>query len=326
MSLATDSRSLDVQGSTGLPSIPSTTAEGSTATHNLRPLVSGVLRSIRSAEWIKNLLVFAAAVFSGNFFVPRAFVQSLGTFVALCLTASAGYLLNDVVDREADRHHPEKCHRAVASGLLPPSLALAIAAGLAIAGISVAFSINRATGIGVVGYAAITGLYTLFLKHVVVLDVLTLAVALVLRAIIGAEAVGVEFSSWLVLCTFLLALFLGFGKRRHELVLLDQKALPHRPVLAEYSSQFLDMMISVVTAATVMSYALYTMAPETIARFHTRNLIYTTGFVLYGIFRYLYLIHQRSSGGNPAQVFYRDWGLRMAVLLWLTMVFLLRYS
>jgi 4-hydroxybenzoate polyprenyltransferase len=316
MPLGTGPHSLDAPGTIDPPS----------ANTKLVPLAFSIARSMRPPEWVKNLLVFAAAIFSGNFFVPRAFAQSLEAFAALCLTASAGYLLNDVKDCEADRHHPEKCYRAIASGLLPRGLALGVAAVLAAVGIAIAFTINRTTGIGVVGYAVLTVFYTLFLKHVVVLDVLSLAVAFVLRAIIGAEAVGVEFSNWLVLCTFLLALFLGFGKRRHELALLEDKAHPHRPVLAEYSPQFLDMMISVVTAATMMSYALYTMAPETIARFHTRNLIYTTAFVLYGIFRYLYLIHQKSSGGNPAQVFFRDWPLRAAVLFWLFSIFLLRYS
>jgi 4-hydroxybenzoate polyprenyltransferase len=192
-------------------------------------------------------------------------------------------------------------------------------------GVALGFAVNWATGLGVLGYLALTTVYSLLLKHAVILDVLTLSSAFVLRVIVGAEAVQVEFSSWLVLCTFLLALFLGFGKRRHELVLLEDDAQPHRPVLTEYSPHFLDMMMAVVTTATVMSYALYTMAPETVARFHSRNLIYTSAFVLYGIFRYLYLIHKKSSGGSPVQMFYRDRPLQIAAVLWIVSVFLLRY-
>lgn len=292
----------------------------------LATLVLAIARSVRPLEWIKNLLVFAAVIFAGKFFLMAAFLRSVQAFAALCIVASAGYLLNDVKDREADRYHPTKRDRAIASGLLPPGLALAVAAVLALAGTIIGFTINPMTGLGVVGYLVLTASYSLFFKHAVILDVIVLASSFVLRVIIGAEAVGVEFSTWLVLCTFLLALFLGFGKRRHELVLLDDKAQPHRPVLAEYSSRFLDGTISVATAATVISYALYTMAPETVARFHTRNLIYTTVFVLYGIFRYLYLIHQKSSGGNPAELFYRDRPLQMTVLLWTITVFFLRYS
>jgi hypothetical protein len=160
---------------------------------------------------------------------------------------------------------------------------------------------------------------------VVILDVVAVAVGFVLRVIVGAVAIGVVFSSWLVLCTFMLALFLGFAKRRHEVVLLEGTAPDHRPTLGEYSPQFLDMMMAVVTAAAVMSYVLYTMDPETVAHFGSRNLIYTSVFVLYGIFRYLYLIHQKSSGGNPAEVLSRDWSLLLAVILWVVSVFLLRY-
>ncbi len=288
-------------------------------------VVGGVLRSMRAPEWIKNTLVFAAALFSGNFFVATAFWHSFGAFVALCLVASATYLLNDVKDRELDRFHPRKCQRAIASGLVAPKVAIAVAVFLGVAGIALGFVVNMTTGITVLSYLTLTTLYTFLLKHMVILDVLALASVFVVRVIAGAEAVGVYFSSWLVLCTFLLALFLGFGKRRNELVALVENAQPHRPVLHEYSPHFLDMMMAIVTTATVMSYALYTMAPETIARFHSRSLIYTSVFVLYGIFRYLYLIHQKTSGGNPVYVFYRDWPLRITVVLWLLSVFLLRY-
>ena len=288
-------------------------------------VLRGVLYSIRPSEWIKNILVFAAAVFSGEFFHQEALFRSVTAFAAMCLVASATYLLNDVKDRQSDMFHPRKRLRPVASGMVSPRLALSVAAVIGPAGIALAFSINLPTGLGVLGYLVLTTVYSLYLKHAVIVDVLALSSAFVLRVIVGAEAIGVEFSTWLVLCTFLFALFLGFGKRRNELVTLENNAQPHRPVLGDYSPHFLDMMMAVVTTATVMSYTLYTMAPETVARFHSRNLIYTTVFVLYGIFRYLYLIHQKSSGGSPVQMFYIDRPLQISVGLWIVSVFLLRY-
>jgi 4-hydroxybenzoate polyprenyltransferase len=285
----------------------------------------GIVRSMRPAEYVKNLLVFAAVLFSGHFFEREPLLHAASAFVAVCLTASAAYFYNDVRDRQADRAHPRKRLRPIASGLVAPGLAVALAVLFAAGGVALAFRVNHNTGLAVLGYVALTTAYSQFFKHVVILDVLALASGFVLRVIIGAEAVNVEFSQWLVLCTFLLALFLGFGKRRHELVLLEANAQSHRPILEEYSPQFLDMMMAVVTAGTMMSYVLYTMDAATIARFHGRSPIYTSVFVLYGIFRYLYLIHQRGSGGNPAQTIYTDRGLQLAVLGWVIAVFLLRY-
>jgi 4-hydroxybenzoate polyprenyltransferase len=288
-------------------------------------VLAGVVRSMRPAEYVKNLLVFAAVLFSGHFFERGPLLHAATAFVAVCLTASAAYFYNDVRDREADRVHPRKRLRPIASGQVSVGLAVMLAILFAASGVVLAFSVNRNTGLAVLGYVALTTGYSLFFKHIVILDVLALASGFVLRVIIGAEAVEVQFSQWLVLCTFLLALFLGFGKRRHELVLLESNAQSHRPILEEYSPQFLDMMMAVVTAGTMMSYVLYTMDAATIARFHGRSPIYTAIFVLYGIFRYLYLIHQRGSGGNPAQTIYTDRGLQLAVLGWVVSVFLLRY-
>lgn len=289
-------------------------------------VLAGLLISARPFEWIKNTFVFAAVIFSGRFFASGALAKSVLAFVALCLAASGTYLLNDVRDREGDRAHPTKRRRPIAAGVVPVGFALGVAVIAGLAGIGLAFTVNQQTGIAVLGYLGLTTLYSLALKHVVILDVVTVASGFVLRVIVGAVAIGVEFSSWLVLCTFMLALFLGFAKRRHEVVLLEGNAQSHRATLGEYSPQFLDMMMAVVTAAALMSYVLYTMDPETIAHFGSRNLIYTSVFVLYGIFRYLYLIHQKFSGGNPAEVLLRDWSLILAVVLWVVSVFLLRYS
>jgi 4-hydroxybenzoate polyprenyltransferase len=288
-------------------------------------VLGGVIRSMRPGEYVKNTLAFAALLFSGHFFERSAQLHALAAFVALCLTASAAYLYNDVRDRQADRNHPVKRHRPIASGVVPVGLATALAFVNMAAGLGIAFAVNPTTGYSVLGYIALTTCYSLFLKQIVILDVLSIATGFVLRVISGAEAIQVEFSPWLVLCTFLLALFLGFGKRRHELMLLEGDAQSHWPVLGEYSPRFLDMMMAVVTAATMMSYVLYTMDPITLANFQSKDLIYTSLFVLYGIFRYLYLIHQKAAGGNPAYMIYTDPPLRFAAVLWVLSVFLLKY-
>lgn len=290
-----------------------------------RALLLELLIAARPPEWIKNTFAFAALVFSGNLFSQAAILRSVAGFGALCMAASATYLVNDVRDRDKDRAHPTKSLRPIASGAVSQGLALFTAFLVGGAGIAVAFALNVQTGLIVVAYLVLTTSYSLVLKQVVILDVLAVASGFVLRVIVGAAAIEVKFSSWLVLCTFMLALFMGFGKRRHELVLLEESATSHRSTLGEYSPQFLDMMMAVVTASAVMSYVLYTMDPETIAHFQSRGLIYTSVFVVYGIFRYLYLIHQKSWGGNPAAALYRDWSLQLSILLWALTVFLLRY-
>ena len=288
-------------------------------------LLSGIVRSMRPIQYVKNTFAFAAIIFSGHLFERWALLRTVAAFIALCLCASAAYLYNDVRDRVQDRTHPTKRLRPVASGLVPVGLALALSVVFAAAGLGLAFAVNQRTGWAVLGYVVLTTSYSLVLKHIVIVDVLALAAGFVLRVITGAEAISVEFSSWLVLCTFLLALFLGFGKRRHELVLLEENAQSHRPILGEYSLHFLDMMMAVVTAGTMMSYVLYTMDPATLGRFHGNKPIYTSVFVLYGIFRYLYLIHRKGSGGDPTRALYTDRGLQLAALFWILSAVLLRY-
>jgi 4-hydroxybenzoate polyprenyltransferase len=305
------------------PSADSTA--GFTVVPRRQSVLAGIVRSMRPAQYAKNTFVFAAIIFSGHLFDQPALLRTLGAFAALCLCASAAYLYNDVRDREQDRNHPVKRERPIASGAVPVGLAVTLATVFAAGGLGLAFAINQKTGFTVLGYVILTTAYSLMLKHVVIVDVLAVAAGFVLRVIIGAEAIAVEFSSWLVLCTFLLALFLGFGKRRNEIVLLEGNAQSHRRILGEYSVPFLDMMMAVVTAGTMMSYVLYTMDPATLARFHGKQPIYTSVFVLYGIFRYLYLIHQKRSGGNPTEALYSDRGLQLAALLWVLSVVILRY-
>ncbi len=287
--------------------------------------MGGLIAAVRPKEWIKNTFVFAAILFSGKVFEREAVLAALQGFAALCMAASATYLLNDVRDREADRQHPTKRNRPIAAGVISPAMALGTSAILAALALLLAFTVNRETGLVLLGYLTLTTLYSSILKHMVILDVLAIACGFVFRVILGAEAIRVEFSSWLVLCTFMLAVFLGFGKRRNEMMLLEGQASSHRPILGEYSLQFLDKMMGVVTACTVMSYVLYTMDPHTVERFGSRNLIYSSVIVLYGIFRYLYLVHQKAGGGNPANIVLSDRPIQVAVALWVVVVFLLRY-
>jgi 4-hydroxybenzoate polyprenyltransferase len=236
------------------------------------------------------------------------------------------YLINDVMDREADRRHPIKKARPIASGALPVPAALT-AAGLIAAGALVsALALRPVFGLVALLYVGLLGLYSWRLKHVVIIDVLTIAVGFVLRAVAGAVVIPVAVSVWLYLLTILLALFLALAKRRHELVLLADGATGHRRILQEYSPYLLDQMISVVTASTLVAYAIYTVSPETTAKFQTHWLGLTLPFPLYGIFRYLYLVHQKDGGGSPSDMLLTDRPLLICVALWAAVVALIIYG
>ncbi len=278
--------------------------------------LAAVVVSLRPRQWVKNLFVFAAVIFSQNLLTPLVW-PALAAFVIFCGLSGAVYLINDVADMERDRLHPVKRLRPVASGDLPKRAAAALGALLLVASLAAAFALARPFGLVALAYGALLVAYSFWLKYVVILDVLTVAVGFVLRAVAGAEAVDVDISGWLIICTILIALFLAVGKRRHEYLSLQGAAAVHRPILAEYSEGFLDQMIAVVTASTAMAYALYTMWPETVAKFHTRLLPLTFPFVLYGIFRYLYLLYHRDLGGNPSDLFLSDRALLLNVLLWM---------
>jgi 4-hydroxybenzoate polyprenyltransferase len=224
--------------------------------------------------------------------------------------------VNDLVDLERDRMHPVKSHRPLAAGRLSPSLARRAALIIVLAALGGSFALGTSFGVAALVYFGLMAGYSYFLKNVVILDVLTVAFAFVLRAIAGAVAIGVAFSNWLLIVTMLLALFLALSKRRHELTLLTADAAGHRRILGEYSPYLLDQMIAVVTASTVVSYALYTQVPETVSKFGTDRLVWTLPFVLYGIFRYLYLVHQRDEGGSPSRVLLNDRPLLATVALW----------
>jgi len=272
---------------------------------------------MRPQQWIKNLFLFAALIFSGNLFHPYLYTQVTAAFFLFSLTASGVYILNDLTDLENDKLHPVKSKRPLPSGKMSRGLAIIVCLILIIAGAAGSYLLNPSFALIVDAYIVINVLYSFILKNVVILDVMTISSGFVLRVIGGALVIGVPTSEWLLICTGLLSLFLGFSKRRHELTLLDLQANSHRSVLQHYTLYFLDQMIGIVTASTVMSYALYVISDETVKKFGTNKLIYTVPFVLYGIFRYLYLVHRKVEGGNPARTALTDLPLLLNILLWI---------
>jgi 4-hydroxybenzoate polyprenyltransferase len=288
-------------------------------------MLGAILHSMRPRQWVKNLFVFGGVVFSERLFTPAVWTAA-AAFVIFCALSGAVYLLNDVADRDKDRRHPDKCRRPIAAGRLAVSAAVMAAMVLIVIGLGAAAWLSRPFALAALAYVTLLSAYSAWLKHMVIVDVLAVALGFVLRAAAGALVIGAAISSWLLICTILLALFLALGKRRNEALALQADADRHRPILAEYSPAFLDQMISVVTASTVTAYALYTMSPETVARFHTPLLPATLPFVLYGIFRYLYLLYHRKLGGNPTDMVLHDRPLLLNTALWLLVVLLIIYG
>ena len=285
-----------------------------------------LLISLRPEQWTKNLIVFAAALFGGQLTNAAAIAAASATFVIFCALSGAVYLFNDVADRDADRRHPLKRERPIASGALSPAVALTAGAGLGLGASAAAAAIHPWLAVIAGAYFALLLSYSFLLKHLVIIDALTIAGGFVLRAAAGGVAVAVPVSHWLLVCTTLLALFLSFSKRRHELTLLAQGATDHRPILHEYSPYLLDQMIAVVTASTLVAYALYATSPETAQKLGTTRLGLTIPFVLYGIFRYLYLVHQKRAGGSPSALLVTDGPLLACVALWSVAVAVILYT
>jgi len=278
--------------------------------------VLNLLVSLRPGQWTKNLFVFAGLVFGKRLLDPLAALQATGAFAIFCALSGVVYLLNDVADRATDARHPLKCSRPIASGALSPSTALAAAAAILIAALTSAYRLDARFFVDAAAYVVLLAFYSWWLKHVVILDALTIAIGFVLRVSAGALVIHVPISPWLLVCTILLALFLALSKRRHELVLLADGAMGHRRILQEYSPYLLDQMIGVVTASTLMAYILYATSAETAERFGTSLLGLTIPFPLYGIFRYLYLVHQKAGGGSPSELLLDDRPLLLCVALW----------
>ena len=291
-----------------------------------RPVLLNLLISLRPGQWTKNLFVFAALVFAQRLTDTDAVLNAVVAFFVFCGLSSTVYLINDVLDREQDRRHPLKAHRPIASGALSPALALVVAAFLGVAAMIVAMALGWNLFQIAAGFLVLLIAYSAFLKHIVILDVLTIAAGFALRAAAGAAAIAVPISHWLLVCTTLLALFIALSKRRHELTLLTETAIDHRPILGDYTPYLLDQMISVVTASTLIAYAFYTISPDTTAKFGTDLLSLTIPFPLYGIFRYLYLVHRRDQGGSPAELVVNDRPLLVCVGLWALSVILIIYQ
>ena len=290
-----------------------------------RPLPVLLVRSLRPEQWTKNLVLFAGLLFGLRLTDPASVERALAAFAIFCILSGVVYVVNDVVDRDKDRLHPLKSQRPIASGVLPVRQALVFAAVLGSIALAAAWLLGAPFGLVATGYVALQAAYSLALKQIVILDVLTIAIGFVLRAAAGAIVIDVRFSMWLMLCTVLLALFLALSKRRHELTLLADEAVGHRRILQEYTPYLLDQMIAVVTASTLMAYAFYTVTEETVAKFGTDRLALTIPFPLYGIFRYLYLVHQKHGGGNPSAMLLTDRPLLACVALWAGAVAIIIY-
>jgi len=287
--------------------------------------ILAIIKSLRVQQWIKNFFVFAPLIFSQNVFNLPLLIKTVLAFVLFCILSGAAYLLNDIQDLEEDKLHPKKSKRPLASGKLEKKHAFFASLLLVLLGLTGAYFLNINFFIVLLVYFILQIAYSNWLKHVVIIDVFLIATGYFLRVIAGGLAISVQISPWLFICSILIALFLALSKRRHELVLLAKNAEIHRPILKEYTPQLLDQMIAVVTASTVVSYCLYTVSSETVEKFGTMNLLFTVPFVLYGIFRYLYLVHQKDEGGSPEALIIKDKPLLVDLFLWIVTAMLILY-
>ena len=278
-------------------------------------MLTAAIKALRPRQWTKNGIVPVALVFAEQFHDPRLIGLTAGAFACMCMLSSAGYVFNDLRDVENDRTHPKKRHRPIASGALPTSAAWAMIAVLLVLGLGGAFWIGRDFAIAAGAYMVSTTAYTLWVKHVVLLDIMFIAGLFILRAVAGAEAIDVPISPWFLITTMFLALFLGFSKRRGELRLLESGATRFRKILGEYSPELLDQLTSVTAAGAILSYAMYTFEAA-----RTQWLMATVPLVVYGIFRYFYLVHKRAQGDAPDATLLKDPGMWATVLLYAVMV------
>jgi 4-hydroxybenzoate polyprenyltransferase len=283
-------------------------------------MLHSVWVSLRPKQWLKNVIVFAGLFFAEDFLVISKILDTLAAFLLFCLISSCGYLINDVIDREKDVLHPRKRLRPIASGAVSPGLAVALALMLSSLSLAAAYGLNREFGVILTAYLAVTLSYSLALKRVIILDVLLIASGFVLRAIGGTIAAQEKASSWLIICTIFLSLFLALTKRRSEVKTLGAQAALVRSTLALYSVELLDQMINIVTAACLMAYALYTLDAGTVEKFGTRNLAFTLPFVIYGLFRYLYLVLHLNVGESPELVLMHDRPIQSCVLAYIVTV------
>lgn len=278
------------------------------------------IKLLRPKQWIKNLFLFAAVVFSDNLFSLPFLIKSFLGFMCFCAISSCVYILNDIIDVEKDRHHPKKRLRPIASGIISKSEALLLLCISAPIILFLSLLLNIGFGVIVLAYFLINILYTFKVKHIVILDIMFIAAGFILRVSGGAVIIGVEVSPWILMCTLLLALFLGFSKRRNELVLMGDNPEKHRKILEEYSIEFLDNMLAIVTSSTVMAYSLYTFWAH-----DNKYSMITIPFVLYGIFRYQYLIYKKNEGGSAEEVIFSDKPFLINILLWVVSSIIIQY-
>lgn len=289
-----------------------------------RSPATAALVALRPAQWTKNFILFAGLLFGGKLLEPAAITSSLLAFAVFCLLSGVVYLINDVRDVEADRAHPTKSRRPIAAGDLSTSAALVWAVTLSVGSLAVAAWLDRGFALVALAYVVLLTLYSTALKHHAILDVLTIAAGFVLRAVAGAVVLHVAISHWLLVLTLLGALFLALGKRRAEMTTLADGGRGHRRSLNDYSPLLLDQLITIVAASTLLGYAFYTISPETVAKFGTDRLVFTLPFPLYGVFRYLFLLHQRDGGANPSELLLQDRPIQICIALWaLTVAFLI---
>ncbi|MCU0240893.1 MAG: decaprenyl-phosphate phosphoribosyltransferase [Vicinamibacteria bacterium] len=288
--------------------------------------VGPIFASLRPHQWTKNLLVFAALPLSIRLFDVESVVRSLAAFALFCALSGTVYLINDLADVERDRLHPLKRLRPIASGQLSARVAICVAWVLGLGSLAASFALGWRFACAASAYLALNLLYSFWLKEVLIIDAISLSLGFVIRAVAGGLAIQVHIGDWLLICTILLALFLTLCKRRHELTSLNDTAVLHRRILSEYSPYLLDQMIAVVTASCVTAYALATTAQDTIEKYHTHRLTWTLPFVLYGIFRYLYLVHRKEQGGSPTDILLYDRPLLINVFLWGLAIVVIVYS
>jgi len=288
-------------------------------------MIKDLFQLLRPHQWVKNGIILAGLVFSGSVSYTDKVITAFLATGLFCLLSSTVYIINDLADAAADRNHPTKKNRPIAAGRVSPSTAVILAIIIGAGSLISSYFLQDYFFYTAIGYLILNLLYSFWLKHIVIIDVMSIAAGFVLRALAGAVVIDVEFSGWLLISSFLLALFLGFGKRRHELVLLENNSGQHRRILEHYSKYFLDQLIGVVTPAVVVCYLIYVISPDVKERLGTEYLFLTVPFVIYGIFRYLYLIHQKEEGGSPTRVLLTDFPILLTVLLWLATAMVLLY-
>jgi len=276
--------------------------------------MTALLALLRPRDWVKNTLVLAPLLFGAKLLDPEAVGRALLAGLGFCLAASAGYVWNDLADREGDRRHPVKRARPLASGAVGARAAAALSACLALAAFALAAPLGSPVEVCLAGYLGLAAAYSLWLKRIAIVDVLAIGAFYILRVLAGSLAIGVPASDWLLMATGLLAVFLGLCKRRHELLLLGEEAAQHREVLGRTGSRFLDSAISLTTSATLIAYLLYAVAPDTVAKFGTRGMLVGAPFVFYGLLRYLHLVYSEGHGGSPTELVATDPGVLAAAL------------